>query len=107
MSNAIEINSTNWSQEVIDSDKPVLVDFWADWCGPCRMLSPVIDEIAKEYAGKVKVCKVNVDNNQLLANEFGIRGIPSLLIFKKGEILDRLVGVQPKSVISGKLDSAL
>ena len=107
MSNALELSNANWSQEVINSDIPVLVDFWAEWCGPCRMLGPVIDELADEYAGKVKVCKVNVDNNQSLANEFGIRGIPSILIFKKGEVLERLVGVQPKSVISSKLDSAL
>lgn len=107
MSNALEVNTTTFDSEVIDSPTPVLVDFWADWCMPCRMLGPVVDEIADQFAGKVKVMKVDVDRNQTLAARYGIQGIPSLLIFKKGQIADRLVGVQAKTVIASKLSALL
>lgn len=107
MSNALEINVSSFEAEVIGSDQPVLVDFWADWCMPCRMLAPVVDEIAGEFAGKVKVGKVDVDSNQALASKYGVRGIPTLLIFKNGEPVERLVGVQPKATIAQKLNDVL
>lgn len=103
MSNSLEVGSANFDAEVLKSATPVLVDFWAGWCMPCRMLAPVVDEIAGEFAGKVKVVKVNVDENQDLATRFSVRGIPSLLVFKDGEMVDRLVGAQPKSAIATKL----
>lgn len=106
MSNAMELNNGNFDSEVLNSSTPVLVDFWASWCMPCKMIAPTIDELASDFAGKVKIGKVNVDENQALAAKFGIQGIPTLLIFKGGQVVDRIVGVQPKASIASKLDAA-
>nr|WP_305765432.1 thioredoxin [Elizabethkingia bruuniana] len=95
---ALEITDSTFS-EIINSDKPVLVDFWATWCGPCRMLGPIIEEIATDFEGKAVVGKVDVDNNQQISMEFGIRNIPTVLIFKNGEVVDKLVGVSPKRLL--------
>ncbi len=104
MGKAIELNEANFEQEVLKSDIPVLVDFWAIWCGPCRMIAPIIEALAEEYAGKVKVCKVNVDENPNLAARFGIRAIPTLLLFKEGKVVEQLVGVQPKEILESILN---
>lgn len=104
---ALEITDNSFKQEVIDSDKPVLVDFWAVWCGPCRMLGPIIEEIAHDFEGKAVVGKVDVDNNQQVSVDYGIRNIPTVLIFKNGEVVDKIVGVAPKEVIAEKLSAHL
>jgi thioredoxin 1 len=107
MANAIEITDANFEELVLNSDKPVLVDFWAEWCGPCRMVGPVVEEIAGEYAGKAVVGKVDVDANPNIAAKFGIRSIPTLLYFKGGEKIDTVVGAVPKGTLTTKLESAL
>ncbi len=104
MKTTIEINEANFESEVLQSNQPVLVDFWAEWCGPCKMLAPVLDEIALEHAGRVKVAKVNVDSNPGLAARFGIQSIPTLLYFVGGEVKDQTVGVLSKRAIVAKLD---
>ena len=100
----IVITKDNFEEVVLNSDIPVLVDFWASWCGPCRMLAPIIEEIAKEYDGKAKVGKVNVDEEEALAIKFGIASIPTVLIFRGGEVTDKLVGYRPKEDIEALLD---
>jgi thioredoxin 1 len=100
---ALEITDANFEELVLKSEKPVLLDFWAEWCGPCIMVGPVVEEIAKEYAGKAVVGKVNVDNNPGISTKFGIRNIPALLYFKNGEIVDKHIGVAPKSTLANKL----
>lgn len=104
---ALEITDANFEELVLKSDKPVLVDFWAEWCGPCRMVGPVVEEIAKEYDGKAIVGKVNVDNNPQISMQFGIRNIPALLYFKDGQVVDKQVGAVPKSVLADKLNKQL
>jgi thioredoxin 1 len=104
MKPTIEINETNFESEVLQSNQPVLVDFWAEWCGPCKMIAPLLDEIATEQAGQVKVAKVNVDSNPVLAARYGIQSIPTLLYFAGGEVRDRTVGVTGKRGIVAKLE---
>lgn len=107
MSNTLEFTDNNFSDEVEGNETPVLVDFWAEWCGPCRMVGPVVEEIAGEYEGKAKVGKVNVDNNPEVSVKYGIRSIPALLIFKDGEVVDQIVGAVPKAQIKKQLDAQL
>lgn len=107
MSKAFEVTDSTFEQEVKKSDTPVLVDFWAPWCGPCRKLSPVIDEIAGEFGEKVKVVKVNTDENLHTAQEYSISGIPSILIFKNGEAVERLVGLMQKTQIVNNIEKHL
>lgn len=103
---AIEITDTNF-EELVASGKPMLVDFWAEWCGPCKMIGPSVEEIASEYEGKALVGKVNVDTNPNTAAKFGIRSIPTLLFFKNGEVVDKQVGAVAKSALAKKLDAVL
>ncbi len=102
MSKTIELNDSNF-EEAIKGDKPVLVDFWAEWCGPCKMIGPVVEELAGDYEGKAVVAKINVDENPEVAGRYGIRSIPTLLVFKGGQIVDKQVGAVPKSVLAQKL----
>ncbi|MCE3075761.1 thioredoxin [Chryseobacterium gwangjuense] len=104
---ALEITDSSFQDTVLNSDKPVLVDFWAVWCGPCRTLGPIIEEVATDFEGKAVVGKVDVDNNQEISMQYGIRNIPTVLIFKNGEVVDKLVGVTPKEVIAEKLSAHL
>jgi len=101
---AITLTKDNFKQEVLQSDIPVLVDFWAEWCGPCKMLSPTIDEISKEYAGKLKVAKLNIDEAAEIASEYGVMSIPTLIIFKKGEVASQTVGSVPKEKIVATIE---
>jgi len=103
----IEITDSNFEQEVEKSDIPVLLDFWAVWCGPCKMIAPIVEELAGEYQGKVKIGKVDVDNNPGVASKYGIRSIPTLLIFKGGKKVDEIVGAVPKTMITNKLKAQL
>lgn len=106
MSKPIEITDANFKSEVLDSKIPVLVDVWADWCMPCRMIAPAVEAVAKQYAGKVKVGKMDADSNTM-PSELGVRGIPTLLVFRNGEVVDRIVGAVPQQVIASHLDQAL
>lgn len=103
----IEVTDANFENEVLKSDKPVLVDFWAEWCGPCRMIAPIVEEIAKEYNGTLKVGKMDVDANPQVSMQFGIRSIPTLLIFKGGRVVDQVIGAVPKRVLTEKLSKHL
>ena len=106
MGHPIDISDDSFKKEVLESDQPVLVDFWAEWCGPCKMIAPLVDELAHEYDGKVKFAKVNVDFSPKTAVEYGIRGIPTLLIFKGGEPVKQIVGAVSKSVLQESLEEA-
>lgn len=101
----IEITDANFEQEVLKSELPVLIDFWAVWCGPCKMIAPIVAELATEYEGRLKVGKLDVDNNQEVSVKYGIRSIPTLLIFKDGKIIDQIVGAVPKASIVSKLNT--
>ena len=104
---AVEITDSNFEELVIKSDKPVVLDFWAEWCGPCRMIGPLVEEMATEYEGKAVIGKVDVDNNPATAAKFGIRNIPTVLFIKNGEVADKQVGAVPKSTLTAKLDALL
>ena len=104
---ALEITDANFEELVMNADKPVLVDFWAVWCGPCRMVGPIVEELAKDYGDKAVIGKVDVDNNPETAAKFGIRNIPTILFFKNGEIADKQVGAAPKQAFAAKLDALM
>lgn len=103
----ITITDENFDEEVTKSDKPVLIDFWATWCGPCKMIAPIVEELVDEYEGKAKIGKLDVDNNQQTAIKFGVRSIPTILIFKDGKLKDTIIGAVPKGQIVSKLNSAI
>ncbi|MEY2978994.1 MAG: thioredoxin [Prochlorotrichaceae cyanobacterium] len=107
MSAALAVTDDSFKKEVLESEVPVLVDFWAPWCGPCRMVAPVIDEIATQYEGKVKVVKLNTDDNPTVAGQYGIRSIPTLMIFKGGQRVDMVVGAVPKTTLANTLEKYL
>lgn len=103
----IEVTDNNFTKEVLESKEVVVVDFWASWCGPCKMIAPIVEELAREYEGKVKIGKLNVDDNPSTASNFGIRSIPTLLVFKEGKVQDQIIGAQPKEAIKSKIDAVL
>lgn len=103
----LHVTDESFQQDVLDSDKPVLLDFWAPWCGPCRMLGPIVEELAADYDGRAVIAKMNTDENGEASRKFGIMGIPTLIIFRDGEEVERLVGVRPKQAIAEKLDAVL
>ena len=104
---ALELNDSVFEEKVLKSDKPVLVDFWAEWCGPCRMVGPIIDELSKEFEGKAVVGKIDVDANQEFAAKYGVRNIPTVLVFQNGEVVGRQVGVAPKASYTDAIDALL
>jgi thioredoxin 1 len=104
---AVEVKDATFKEDVLDSEIPVLVDFWAPWCGPCRMVAPVVEEIAQQYEGKVKVVKLNTDDNPQVASQYGIRSIPTLMIFKGGQRVDMVVGAVPKTTLANTLEKYL
>ncbi len=108
MANTVEITDATFQDEVVNSDVPVVIDFWAEWCGPCKMIAPIVEELAGEYEGKVKFAKMDVDSNPNTPMQFGIRGIPTLLIFNGGENpVDQVVGAVPKSMLKKRVDEAI
>jgi thioredoxin 1 len=107
MSKIISLNEQSWKNEVTDSELPVIVDFWAEWCAPCRMMAPILEEISKEYEGKIKVGKLNVDENPTVAGEYRVMGIPTLLFFRSGKLVDKVVGVVPKKALQDKIETII
>ena len=107
MAKPFAVSDAEFSQEVLESAKPVLVDFWADWCGPCKMIAPVVEELAQEYDGQVSFAKLDVDANPKTAMQFGVRSIPTLLIFREGQVAEQVIGAVPKSMLKKKLDKVL
>ena len=107
MAKPADVSDSNWDTEVLTGDKPVLVDFWAPWCGPCRMVAPIVEELADEYAGQVEFRKLNTDDNPRTAAKYGIRSIPTLLVFKGGEQVGQIIGFRPKGDLKKRLDEAL
>jgi thioredoxin 1 len=103
-SNIITLTADNFKQQVLNSTTPVLVDFWAEWCGPCKMIAPVLDELADEYTGKVSIGKVNIDDHQALATEYGVRAIPTLLLFQNGQVAEQIVGLRSKRDLKASFD---
>jgi thioredoxin 1 len=106
-SSLIHVNDKNFTSEVLNADLPVLVEFWATWCGPCRSISPIVEELAKEFSGKVKVTKLNVDESHATPSQYGVRGIPTLILFKGGKILDQIVGAVPRARLKALIQKAL
>lgn len=106
-SSLVQVNDKNFEVEVLQSDLPVLVDFWATWCGPCKSVSPIVDDLSKEYSGRVKVAKLNVDENPATPSQYGVRGIPTLILFKGGKILEQIVGAVPKTRLTAMIEKAL
>jgi len=106
-SSLLQVNDKNFTAEVLQSDIPVLVDFWATWCGPCRAISPIVEELAKEFSGRVKITKLNVDENPSTPSQYGVRGIPALILFKEGKVLDQIVGSVPKARLKALIEKAL
>ncbi len=104
---AVELTDQNFEQEALNSEKPVMIDFWAEWCGPCKTIAPVVDELSQDYDGKAVIGKVDVDNNPQIAAKFGIRNIPTILFLKNGEVVDKSVGAVSKDVLQQKLDQQL
>ena len=107
MSNVVEVSDQSFEQEVINSATPVLIDFWAPWCGPCKAIAPVVEELAGSYAGKLKVVKMNVDDNPQTPSRYGVRGIPNLILFKGGEVAEQIVGAVPRAQLVRAIDDAL
>jgi thioredoxin 1 len=106
-STLLHVNDKNFAEEVLNAELPVLVDFWASWCGPCRSISPIVEELSKEFTGRIKVTKLNVDENPATPSQYGVRGIPTLLLFKGGKILDQIVGAVPKARLITMIQKAL
>ena len=107
MGKPVEVTDEKFEGDVIDSELPVLVDFWAEWCQPCQMIAPIVEELAEEYDGKIEFKKIDIDSNPLTPQAYGIRGIPALLIFQNGEVIDQIIGAQPKAVLKDRIDSIL
>ena len=107
MAGPIDVTDNTWEDEVLNSDLPILVDFWAEWCGPCKMIAPAVHDVAEEYTGKLNVAKVDIDNSPEIATKYGIRSIPALIFFRDGKPVDQVIGALPKGALKKKIDSVL